>query len=231
MITPDDPRHGERAGYDAHRRADQEPCEPCRRAAAAYEAARTAERAAGVRRTVPVIGTSRRVQALVAIGYTFGQIGDALGVSHDSPQKLATARKDGVTRTSTAARVAQLYDRWAMRPAPERTPLERRNASYARRVAERNGWVSPLAWDDTAIDDPAARPVGLLRRRPADDDVDPVVIHRVMSGDRVPYATTAERIEIVARWTADGRSLRQLEILTGWKVERYLRAREAGRVA
>ena len=39
-MSPDDPRHGTTAGYQAHRRAKESACDPCRQAQAAASAAR-----------------------------------------------------------------------------------------------------------------------------------------------------------------------------------------------
>lgn len=51
--------------------------------------------------------------------------------------------------------------------------------------------------------------------------IDEAVVLRVLAGYPVESATNAERREIVARWRGQGRSLKQLADLTGWKPERY----------
>jgi hypothetical protein len=83
--------------------------------------------------------------------------------------------------------------------------------------ARANGWAPPLAWDDETIDDPKARP----HLRVTVDGVDDVVVERVLGGEWKIATTKAEKVEIVARWLADGGSLAELERLTGWNVHRY----------
>lgn len=148
-MSPDDPRHGTVAGYNAHRRNAVEPCEECRRAMATYGARLAWDHMNGRVRKLDATGTARRIQALVYLGYTFGEIGAELGVSHDVARHYAVSR--ATVRTATAQKVDALYERWSMTPAPES-----RRAKYARTTAARNGWVPPLAWMD--IDDPAERP-------------------------------------------------------------------------
>jgi ParB family chromosome partitioning protein len=52
--------------------------------------------------------------------------------------------------------------------------------------------------------------------------VDEVVVQRILSGSRQTAANGAERVEVVRRWRAAGRSLKSLELQTGWKVDRYI---------
>lgn len=65
------------------------------------------------------------------------------------------------------------------------------------------------------------RPTRIPRNR--HDDVDEVVILRILQGDPTvaPAATLAERRAVVAAWSARGRPLSDLARLTGWKPERY----------
>lgn len=150
-MLPDDPRHGTTAGYHAHIGSGAEPCEPCRRAIAGYEAKRAHDRASGRPRLIPALGTARRIQALVAIGHTFGDIAREMGVAHDVVRHLALHRTH--VRPTTAHRVDATFQRLCMTPAPDG-----KSARYARTVARRYGWAPPLAWDD--IDDPDATPIG-----------------------------------------------------------------------
>jgi transcriptional regulator with XRE-family HTH domain len=91
-------------------------------------------------------GTTRRLQALVAIGYTQHTLCRFLGISDTNASKLFTGRQTRVT-TATAARVAELYDGLSMTPGPSQP---------ARNRAKKLGWPPPLAWDD--IDDPDENP-------------------------------------------------------------------------
>lgn len=55
------------------------------------------------------------------------------------------------------------------------------------------------------------------------DEIDHVVVHRVLAGDKrlARIATKAEREFIVQMWTNGDRPLADLERITGWKPERY----------
>lgn len=56
-----------------------------------------------------------------------------------------------------------------------------------------------------------------------DPAYDEVVVQRFLDGHTNLHATPPDRVEVVRRWVASGRSLRDLGIRTGWKVERYIR--------
>ena len=103
---------------------------------------------------VPVLGTARRLQALVAIGYTQSDLAARLGVTPANSTELFRAGRSVLA--STAARAAALFDELAMTPGPSRT---------ARNRARKLGWAPPPAWDDDTIDNPAAQP-DLGERRP-----------------------------------------------------------------
>jgi hypothetical protein len=51
--------------------------------------------------------------------------------------------------------------------------------------------------------------------------VDDVAIDRVIAGDRSVRLTKPERVELVRRWTASGRSLNEMERITGINSHRY----------
>lgn len=152
---------------------------------------------------VPRVGTVRRVQALLAIGWTHQLIGEHSGVN---TRVLLTQQGRWVAR-STHDKVATAYRALAMRQGP---------SAVTRRRAARLGYLTPAVWDDIDID-----------REPEADDtsadtgaIDEVVVQRVLAGEHLP-CTTAERREVVRRWHTTGRSLNDLARLTGWKPERY----------
>jgi transcriptional regulator with XRE-family HTH domain/lambda repressor-like predicted transcriptional regulator len=100
---------------------------------------------------VPVIGSTRRLRALTAIGWTLD------GLAHHSGMPMTTLSVIRAGRTNhihadTRARIAWLYDALSMRPG---------TSDVARRIATKQKWASPLAWDDKAIDDPDATPQGV----------------------------------------------------------------------
>lgn len=59
-----------------------------------------------------------------------------------------------------------------------------------------------------------------------DDDIDEITVQAVLSGEWAMPTSTPERTEICRRWHAAGRPLPLLAEFTGWKVERYFKARK-----
>lgn len=146
-MSPDDPRHGTTAGYQAHRRDSAPPCAECRRAAADYERKRSNDRYLNRPRRVPSVGVERRVRALQAIGWSMDLIA-AEGGWKDRDSIWYFVRGDSVTCTRrTAERIEAVYRKLSMTPGPSRITAIR---------AEKAGWPPPLAWDD--IDNPDERP-------------------------------------------------------------------------
>lgn len=176
-------------------------------------------------------GVARRLQALAALGWTSKDLGPLLGVSDARVQHL-TNMKYPKAHPDTIDAVRALYDRLSMTVPVDRKTTGRGGAAVhdrQRRAAAAKGYLPPLAWDDESIDDPHALP---HRPRAQDnhhhrDSVDPIVVERILAGDRMPWATPAEKAEVVRRWTAGGRSLNDLERLTGWKPSRYYKEGDA----
>lgn len=213
-MIPDDPRHGTYAGYIAGCR---EEC--CRGAARRYQRQRYFDRAVlGLPpRFVNKVGSKRRVNALQALGWSAEDLSVRMGFSR-AYLNVAINRegRDYILR-ATARRIADIYDELSMTFPPE-TPC----TSRQRAAAKKKGWLPPLAWDDDRIDDPNYRP----NLTETDHDIDPVVIERILAGDRIP-ATVSEKFEVTRQWLAMGRSLGQLERQTGWNSARYV-TREEG---
>jgi hypothetical protein len=109
---------------------------------------------------VDATGTRRRIQALIAVGWSASQIGARLGIS---PTNMWGLSRRLMVSARTAARVRALYDELWDRPPPEDTHRQRVAASRSRRRAAACGWAPPVAWDDDAIDDPKAEPHGVRR--------------------------------------------------------------------
>jgi hypothetical protein len=160
---------------------------------------------------ISALPTRRRAQALAAIGWSFKQQSAMVNRSKEWLSDLLG--RDFVT-PETANMIAGLYEQLSMRLPPETTKGERISARRGRALAARKGWPPPLAWDD--IDDPTETP----NLGGDDDDIDPVVVMRLLAGHNIP-ATRAERTETIRRWVADGRPTRELNQLYGWKIERY----------
>ena len=199
-----DPRHGTTAGHMAHRTAGEPACAACVAAKSRYEKVRQVYGD----RMVPAIGTRRRIHALMALGHSGADIAKRLGVTYQAVHRIEHSTSERIW-VRTAANVARVYGELSMtRPTGP-------HSNRIRAKAAERGYVVPLAWDDIDHDPepPAHEPA---------DDVDPVVVHRLVRGEWTLPATRAERTEAVRRWVASGRSLRSLRNESGWKPERYL---------
>lgn len=217
-MRDDDKRHGI-TGYRNGCR-----CATCRRACADAAARRRARKylARTDHVSVPNLGTKRRIQALVALGWSMAAISRHAGYDRSHVGLMLSRR--GNIRTETARRIAATYERLSMTLPPQETRVEKVDAARARRIAKERGWLPPMAWVD--IDDPNERPD--LQAR--DNSVDEVVVLRVLGGDFSLTVNRAERYEIVRRWQG---SDAELERHTGWNVPRLRRemARPAQEVA
>jgi hypothetical protein len=203
VITPDDPRHGTSRGYVLGCRLD---C--CRRAQMVYM---KRYRMGQTPKLIDPTGTIRRIRALHCMGYSSRELGAMVGKGVEWTRQLAAST---VITTTNAALVADLYDRLSMTPAAHEL------ADRIRRESLAKGWLPPLAWDD--IDDPAESPRGIGRSKHTKHDIDPIVVERVLSGERLRM-TSAERREVVQRARGMGWTLKQIEARTGVaKPERYV---------
>lgn len=102
---------------------------------------------------VDSIGTTRRVQALIAIGWSQAKLAGRLGITPQNFWFPAASRPKILVATARA--IGELYDELSMQLPPENTPGERRSASRARAYAKARRWLPPLGWDEDEIDDPA----------------------------------------------------------------------------
>lgn len=208
-MKADDPRHGTHRGYVVG----------CRMlcCVGAHTRYMKLYRMGRIPRLIPATGTVRRIQALQALGWSYGHIGAVVGKSDNWAYMIS--RSPSVT-TTTATLVARTYDELSMRVPPGGY------ADRTRRRARAKGWAPPLAWDD--IDDPNEQPADweyAPAKRPNQvvvaEPVDPVVVMRLLEGQRLPNATRAEREAAIAQWIADGGPEKELCEWHGWKTGRY----------
>ena len=97
---------------------------------------------------IDATGAARMLQALVAAGYTQGQIAAQLGIRDSHVSELITGRQRRITARK-ASSVRRLFNQLQLIPGTSET---------ARRRGRKHGWPPPLAWDEDTIDDPAAVP-------------------------------------------------------------------------
>ncbi|MGY4859532.1 hypothetical protein [Cryobacterium sp. AP23] len=137
---------------------------------------------------LPAIGTMRRLQALVAIGYTESMLADRLGVMVSNLSRLILGHRSRV-KAATYEATRELFDElWS-------TPRTGNRADRSRAIAWAHGWVGPLAWDD--IDDPREQPNLTGAAEPA-DGVDGTAVELAVAGDHVRL-TPLERRAAVTR--------------------------------
>lgn len=108
-----------------------------------------------------VVGSSRRLQALVRIGWSQAKLCDRLGITPANGSRLFAGR--GRVSVRRAKDVRGLYEElWDRTPQPKDW---REKIAVNRSVnrASDLGWLPPMAWDDDTIDDPETMPIPEVR--------------------------------------------------------------------
>ena len=102
----------------------------------------------GYRLTVDATVTRRMAQALMAIGYTRGQIGGVLGFTEGrNASKFISGKKGAKVYPHVAAAMAEFYEAHHMKPLTTTT---------AKRViasARKSGYIPPMGWDSIESDE------------------------------------------------------------------------------
>lgn len=171
---------------------------------------------------VDATGTRRRLQALVAIGWSQTRLADQLGWNVGNFNSLILGRDCPRVQHDTQVRVRALYDRLWNVPPVAANGHQKGGITYAKRVAAKRGWVPPMAWDDETIDDPAARPHSGNRVRPG--AVDELTVDLFLDGHRLTLGKP-ERVEVVRRLAARGHSDPQIAARVGVTARTVLRDR------
>lgn len=166
---------------------------------------------------VPRIGTTRRIQALLYMGWPHAEISRRSGIVTST---LLNQQGRWVTRSSHD-KIAGVFTQLAMTPGP--SP---RTRGWARAL----GYVGPLAWDDIDTDaEPNETPRDFVEESPCaadarerqerkSTDLDDVAIERRIAGDKNVPLTKAERRELVTRCNAAGMSDNGIADRTGLSV-------------
>ncbi len=140
---------------------------------------------------VPATGTRRRLRALSAIGWGLRDLASELDVSLTMVSDWANRRTQ--VNYDTWVLVTELYETRSATPGPSKR---------ARAHAVAAGLMPPLAWEGIDIDDPRAIPVADLD--PAANDVDEVLVHRILRGEHRGNITTGERRTVLDHAIAHG---------------------------
>ena len=102
-------------------------------------------------------GSRLRLRALHVMGHGSARIARALGVRETTISELV--RGDARTVSPKLRdKIADLYDAWWDKRAPERTRFERGAATAARKRAIAGNWCAGAALDDDQLDVPGYRP-------------------------------------------------------------------------
>lgn len=139
-----------------------QPNRASRRGRKRYTTPQTAAKILAVR-PLTAAGTLRRVQALVAIGWTVRKIAAEAGVS---VRWIVDLRPDSTIIRSHARMIADAYGR-LRNLSPEKNGVWPGHAQRSRERARANRWPTPDYWDQHAddLDDPYFEPLyGVTRR-------------------------------------------------------------------
>jgi hypothetical protein len=99
---------------------------------------------------VLAVGSTRRLQALVCIGYTQSYLAGRLGITVTNMRDVIHARRVCVT-AARARDIEAVYQELHLTPPPDG-----RWTRYSRRYAQARDWVDPFGWEDEDIDNPEA---------------------------------------------------------------------------
>lgn len=146
----------------------------------------------GARKPIPSRGAHRRVQALVARGWSLSKIADRIGMTGSN---MSSFMQRPMIGAGSHRAIAEVYEElWDQLPPRDEW---RDKIAYARSVAfaRQRRWLPPLAWDDIDLDDEPPVP---------DDegDVDEVAVDLAIAGEG-PRLRPAERREAVRRLHAE----------------------------
>lgn len=151
----------------------------------------------------PPTGTVRRLRALAAIGYSVEDIAAGTGIRPSYIGQLQ--HTDRRVHRTTVEKVCAFYQRHADLRGPSPRAIH---------YAARNGWRSPMWWDDDTIDDPTF----VVDSSPAEIDshinspiVDPIAVERRLKGDLTVRLTRAERLTAVSELHARGETRSRIE--------------------
>jgi len=110
------------------------------------------------RKVLPVTGSARRLQALVAIGWPFTTLATYIGLN---PRGICRINYQPYIFQSTADAIVKAYGQLKDQK-PEDHGVSLVGAQKSRALARRRGWPDPVWWEDYGhIDDPTFEPTSV----------------------------------------------------------------------
>ncbi|TFD27483.1 hypothetical protein [Cryobacterium cryoconiti] len=159
----------------------------------------------GDRIPVDGLGTTRRLQALVAIGWSQSKLEVLLGTGTTSMGRTITSDR---VWASTARAVVDLYDELWNTPPAHTAPRDRVSFQRALRYARERRWLPPMGWDDIDLDvaPPVPEPV---------EGIDVNAVALAVHGDHVRLSALERRAAVSELWDrnwSDSKVAEQLRI-------------------
>lgn len=140
--------------------------------------------------TVSNRGARRRLQALMAQGWSTQRLGEHLGIQRQEVLRFVRIEK---IRGRTHRAIADLFDLLWDKTPPHTEPRDRIAYDRIRRHASAHGWQSPLAWDDIDLDDAPSR---LAEYQ--EDDVDDAAVAIAITGEPIDLTPAEREAAVVA---------------------------------
>lgn len=97
---------------------------------------------------VDATDTHRRVQALIAIGWSQAKLEKELGEKQSMMCRLFSSER---IQPAMADRIRDLYEQLKEQAPPQATPVDRIAASRSRNRARASGWLPPAALDESQV--------------------------------------------------------------------------------
>lgn len=160
---------------------------------------------------VPARPTVRRIEALIAFGYSQNRIANLMGWHSGNLAALrhryglAVAAGDHTLAKVNAAThrlIADIYEQHCLVPPPATDKYARISVNRSRRLGREKGWPLPMDWaavdDDFDTDDPPTRSTTdpwLAQTDP--DDVDEIAVQRAVEGHRTSLTPAEFRAAVL----------------------------------
>lgn len=113
----------------------------------------------GAKTSVPSRGTRRRLQALVAIGWSMSKLAAALDMNPTNFGRVIHSKRP--VHAETARRVIALYEEWSHVAPPNTEWRDKISVSRSKRYARERRWPVPMDWE--SIDNNFERQVPVRR--------------------------------------------------------------------